>query len=160
MKRIISVAVLALSFGIASGDSITNLSQLVGRELTQEACQKMPVGHDFSNWETATLAVLRSIRMGDVTNFVANATAGMLDREFEVGLTNGIIETFSLAFAQTSGEFSRCRIVSYDITTNTAESACVNINVTLGRGASTNDIPETFNFSFLKVNDAWKINGL
>ena len=160
MKNIITVAALVLSCRLALGDSISNLSQIVGRDITQEVCLSMPVGHDFANWETTTLAVLRSIRTGDVTNFVANATAGMLDREFEVILTNGIPAAFSLAFSQASAEFLRYRVTSYDITTNTTESVCVNINVMLGRGTSTNDIQEIFNFSLLKTNEVWKVDGL
>ena len=77
------VVALVLSCGLAFGDSISNLSQIVGRDITQEVCLSMPAGHDFANWEATTLAVLRSMRTGDVTNFVANSTAGMLDREFE-----------------------------------------------------------------------------
>jgi len=84
----------------------------------------------------------------------------MLDREFEVILTNGIPAAFSLAFSQTSAEFLRYRVTSYDITTNTTESVCVNINVMLGRGTSTNDIQEIFNFSLLKTNEVWKVDGL
>ena len=84
----------------------------------------------------------------------------MLDREFEVSLTNGIPAAFSIAFSQTSPEFSRYRVIVYDITTNTTESVCVNINVMLGRGASTNDIQEIFNFSLLKTNEVWKVDGL
>ena len=160
MKNLITVAALALSCGLAFGDSVSNLSQIVGRDITQEVWLSMPVGYDFANWETATLAVLRSMRTGDVTNFVANATTGMLDREFEVSMTNGIPAAFSLAFSQTSAEFSRYRVTSYDIITNTAESARVNINVILGRGASTNDIQEIFNFSLLKTNEVWKVDGL
>ena len=120
----------------------------------------MPAGHDFANWEATTLAVLRSMRTGDVTNFVANSTAGMLDREFEVSLTNGIPAAFSLAFSQTSTEYSRYRVTAYDIATNTTDSVCVNISVMLGRAASTNDIQEIFNFSLLKTNDVWKVDGL
>ena len=77
------VVALVLSCGLAFGDSISNLSQIVGMDITQEVCLSMPAGHDFANWEATTLAVLRSMRTGDVTNFVANSTAGMLDREFE-----------------------------------------------------------------------------
>ena len=154
------VVALVLSCGLAFGDSISNLSQIVGRDITQEVCLSMPAGHDFANWEATTLAVLRSMRTGDVTNFVANSTAGMLDREFEVSLTNGIPAAFSLAFSQTSTEYSRYRVTAYDITTNTTESVCVNINVMLGRGASTNDIQEIFNFSLLKTNEVWKVDGL
>ena len=154
------VTALVLSCGLAFGDSISNLSQIVGRDITQEMCLAMPAGHDFANWETTTLAMLRSIRTGDVTNFVANSTAGMLEKEFEVGVTNGISAAFSIAFSQTSTEFSRYRVIAYDITTNTTESVCVNINVMLGRGASTNDIQEIFNFSLLKTNEVWKVDGL
>ena len=160
MKNIIIVAALVSSCGLAFGDPISNLSQIVGRDITQEVCLSMPAGHDFANWEATTLAVLRSMRTGDVTNFVANSTAGMLDREFEVSLTNGIPAAFSIAFSQTSTEFSRYRVIAYDITTNTTESVCVNINVMLGRGASTNDIQEIFNFSLLKTNEVWKVDGL
>ena len=160
VKNIIPVAALVLSCGLAFGDSISNLSQIVGRDITQEMCLAMPAGHDFSNWETTTLAMLRSIRTGDVTNFVANSTAGMLKREYALSLTNGIPAAFSLAFLQTAEEFSRYRVTSYDITTNTAESVCVNINVMLRRGASTNDIPEAFNISLLKTNGVWKVDGL
>ena len=160
MKNIITVAALVLSCGLAFGDSISNLSQIVGRDITQEMCLAMPTGHDFANWETTTLAVLRSIRTGDVTNFVANSTTGMLKREYELSLTNGIPAAFSLAFSQTSAEFSRYRVTSYDITTDTTESVCVNMNVMLGRGASTNDIQEIFNFSLLKTNEVWKVDGL
>ena len=159
MKNIIIVAALVSSCGLAFGDSISNLSQIVGRDITQEVCLSMPAGHDFVNWEATTLAVLRSMRTGDATNFVANSTAGMLDREFEVSLTNGIPAAFSLAFSQTSSEFSRYRVTSYNITTNTTESVCVNINVMLGRGASTNDIQEIFNFSLLKTNEVWRVDG-
>ena len=158
-KGQIIVAALALACGFAFGDSISNLSQIVGRDITQEVCLSMPAGHDFANWEATTLAVLRSMRTGDVTNFVANATAGMLDREFEVSLTNGIPAAFSLAFSQTSSEFSRYRVTSYSITTNTTGSVCVNINVMLGRGASTNDIQEIFNFALLKTNEVWRVDG-
>ena len=160
MKNIIIVAALVSSCGLAFGDPISNLSQIVGRDITQEVCLSMPAGHDFANWEATTLAVLRSMRTGDVTNFVANSTAGMLDREFEVSLTNGIPAAFSIAFSQTSTEFSRYRVIAYDITTNTTESVCVNINVMLGRRASTNDIQEIFNFSLLKTNEVWKVDGL
>ena len=160
MKNIITVAALALSCGLAFGDSISNLAQIVGRDITQEVCLLMPAGHDFANWETTTLAALRSMRTGEVTNFVANVTAGMLDREFGVSLTNGIPAAFSLAFSQTSAEFSRYRITSYDISTDTTESVCVNMNVMLGRGASTNDIQEIVNFSLLKTNEVWKVDGL
>ena len=154
------VVALVLSCGLAFGDSISNLSQIVGMDITQEVCLSMPAGHDFANWEATTLAVLRSMRTGDVTNFVANSTAGMLEKEFEVGVTNGISAAFSIAFSQTSTEFSRYRVIAYDITTNTTESVCVNINVMLGRGASTNDIQEIFNFSLLKTNEVWKVDGL
>ena len=106
MKNTIIVAALVLSCGLAFGDSISNLSQIVGRDITQEVCLSMPAGHDFANWEATTLAVLRSMRTGDVTNFVANSTAGMLDRDFEVSLTNGIPAAFSLAFFQTSLVFN------------------------------------------------------
>ena len=160
MKNIITVAALVLSCGLAFGDSISNLSQIVGRDITQEMCLAMPAGHDFANWETTTLAVLRSIRTGDVTNFVANSTAGMLKREYELSLTNGIPAAFSLAFLETSAEFSRYRVTSYDILTNTAESASVNINVILVREASTNEMQEIFNFSLLKTNEVWKVDGL
>ena len=160
VKNIIPVAALVLSCGLAFGDSISNLSQIVGRDITQEMCLAMPAGHDFSNWETTTLAMLRSIRTGDVTNFVANSTAGMLKREYALSLTNGIPAAFSLAFLQTSEEFSCYRVTSYDITTNTAESACVNINMMLRREASTNDMDEIFNFSLLKTNEVWKVDGL
>ena len=160
MKNTITVTALALSCGLAFGDSISNLAQIVGRDITQEMCLAMPAGHDFSNWETTTLAMLRSIRTGDVTNFVANSTTGMLKREYELSLTNGIPAAFSLAFSQTSAEFSRYRVTSYDITTDTTESVCVNMNVMLGRGASTNDIQEIFNFSLLKTNEVWKVDGL
>ena len=159
-KGQIIVAALVSSCGLAFGDSISNLSQIVGRDITQEVCLSMPAGHDFANWEATTLAVLRSMRTGDATNFVANSTAGMLDREFEVSLTNGIPAAFSLAFSQTSTEYSRYRVTAYDITTNTTDSVCVNISVMLGRAASTNDIQEIFNFSLLKTNDVWKVDGL
>ena len=160
MKNTITIAALALACGFAFGDSISNLSQIVGRDITQEMCLAMPAGHDFANWETTTLAVLRSIRTGDVTNFVANSTAGMLKREYELSLTNGIPAAFSLAFLETSAEFSRYRVTSYDILTNTAESASVNINVILVREASTNEMQEIFNFSLLKTNEVWKVDGL
>ena len=159
-KDQIIVAALVLSCGLAFGDSISNLSQIVGRDITQEVCLSMPAGHDFANWEATTLAVLRSMRTGDVTNFVANSTAGMLDREFEVSLTNGIPADFSLSFSQTSAEFSRYRVTSYNIITNTTESVDVNINVMFGRGTSTNDIQEIFNFSLLKTNEVWKVDGI
>lgn len=170
MKQLVTVLFMACATALASarvevsalpfGDSISNLSQIVGRDITQEVCLSMPAGHDFANWEATTLAVLRSMRTGDVTNFVANSTAGMLDREFEVSLTNGIPAAFSLAFSQTSIEYSRYRVTAYDITTNTTDSVCVNISVMLGRAASTNDIQEIFNFSLLKTNDVWKVDGL
>ena len=159
-KGVITIAALALSCGFAFGNSISNLSQIVGRDITQEVCLAMPAGHDFANWETTTLAVLRSIRTGDVTNFVANSTAGMLKREYELSLTNGIPAAFSLAFLETSAEFSRYRVTSYDILTNTAESASVNINVILVREASTNEMQEIFNFSLLKTNEVWMVDGL
>lgn len=161
VKNIITIAALVVvSCGLAFGDSISNLSQIVGRDITQEMCLAMPAGHDFANWETTTLAVLRSIRTGDVTNFVANSTAGMLKREYELSLTNGIPAAFSLAFLETSAEFSRYRVTSYDILTNTAESASVNINVILVREASTNEMQEIFNFSLLKTNEVWMVDGL
>ena len=161
VKNIITIAALVVvSCGLAFGDSISNLSQIVGRDITQEMCLAMPAGHDFATWETTTLAVLRSIRTGDVTNFVANSTAGMLIREYELSLTNGIPAAFSLAFLETSAEFSRYRVTSYDILTNTAESASVNINVILVREASTNEMQEIFNFSLLKTNEVWKVDGL
>ena len=84
----------------------------------------------------------------------------MLDREFEVCLTNGIPAAFPLAFSQTSTEYSRYRMTAYDVTSNTTDSVCVNISVMLGRAASTNDIQEIFNFSLLKTNEVWKVDGL
>ena len=49
MKNTITIAALALSCGFAFGDSISNLSQIVGRDITQEVCLSMPVRHDFAN---------------------------------------------------------------------------------------------------------------
>ena len=49
VKSIITVAALVLSCRLALGDSISNLSQIVGRDITQEVCLSMPVGHDFAN---------------------------------------------------------------------------------------------------------------
>ena len=49
MKNIIIVAALVSSCGLAFGDSISNLSQIVGRDITQEVCLSMPAGHDFAN---------------------------------------------------------------------------------------------------------------
>ena len=127
MKQLVAVLFMACATALASarvevsalpfGDSISNLSQIVGRDITQEVCLSMPAGHDFANWEATTLAVLRSMRTGDVTNFVANSTAGMLDREFEVSLTNGIPAAFSLAFTSRGRAFCgrggrRCRVPS------------------------------------------------
>ena len=97
------VVALVLSCGLAFGDSISNLSQIVGRDITQEVCLSMPAGHDFANWEATTLAVLRSMRTGDVTNFVANSTAGMLDREFE--------RTATLLLRAVSGEDGDAEVV-------------------------------------------------
>ena len=102
MKNTIIVAALVLSCGLAFGDSISNLSQIVGRDITQEVCLSMPAGHDFANWEATTLAVLRSMRTGDVTNFVANSTAGMLDREFERTATLLLRAVFFVAVVEGS----------------------------------------------------------
>ena len=96
------VVALVLSCGLAFGDSISNLSQIVGRDITQEVCLSMPAGHDFANWEATTLAVLRSMRTGDVTNFVANSTAGMLDREFERTATLLLRAVFFVAVVEGS----------------------------------------------------------
>jgi len=155
-------AAVVLSRGVALGDSISNLSQVVGMDLTQELCQAMPSGSGFANWETTALATLRAIRMGDATNFVANSTPGMLSREFEVVATNAVSvpATFTQAFSLTSSEFSRYRVTAYAVTTNSPGRVCVDINVLLRRGDSQNDIPETLNLSLIKTNDVWKVDGL
>ena len=59
-KGVITIAALALSCGFAFGNSISNLSQIVGRDITQEVCLAMPVGHDFASWETTALAARQS----------------------------------------------------------------------------------------------------
>ncbi len=160
MKRMIIAIAFGLSCGFAFGDSISNLSQVVGMDITREVCQSMPVGSGFANWEITALATLRAIRTGDATNFVANSTSEMLYREFEISLTNGVPATFAHAFSQTSAEFSRYRITSYDITTNTVEAVALRLNVQLGRSTSTNDISDTINFYMLKTNDVWKVDGI
>lgn len=153
-------AAVVLSRGVALGDSISNLSQVVGMDLSQELCQGMPRGGGFADWETTTLAMLRAMRTGDATNFVANSTAGMLEREFAVCVTNGVSEKFVQAFSQTSVEFSHFRVSSYAVTTNVPERVCLDISVLLRRGVSPHDIPETMNVSLLKTNGVWKVDGL
>ena len=160
MRTASVVAVVMLSCGIALCDSISNLSQIVGIDLTHELCQGLPSGSGFANWEAVTLATLRAIRMGDATNFVANTTAGMLNREFEIALTNDVPATFAQAFSLTSAEFSRYYVTSYAVITNAPERVCVDINVLLRRGISSHDILETLNFSLLKTNYVWKVDGL
>lgn len=48
-KGVITIAALALSCGFAFGDSISNLSQIVGRDITQEVCLAM------TSWPPRTL---------------------------------------------------------------------------------------------------------
>lgn len=160
MKKASIVVAVVMFCGFAVGDSISNMAQIVGRDITQDMCMAMPTGYGFSNWEKATLAVLRAIRTGDATNFFANATIEMLNREFAVSPTNSIPENFSQAFAQTSAEFSRYRVTSYEIRTNTSDLVGLDINLMLRRGTSTNDILETINFSLIRTNDVWKVDGL
>lgn len=160
MRKNFFVMAVALSCGFAIGDSISNLSQVVGMDITHELCQGLPSGSGFSDWEMTALATLRAIRMGDVTNFVANSTTGMLNREFDVCITNVIPATFSQAFCLTSSEFSRYHLTSYAVSTNVPGRVCVDLSVMLRRVTSQHDISESLNLVLLKTNEVWKVDGL
>lgn len=160
MKKLIVFPLVAVLYSLAFGEPISNLSQVVGVDLTPAVCSQLPSGCGFADWEIATLAMIRNIRTGDATNFVANATAELLAREFDVALTNGVPDEFAQAFALTSAEFAHYRLASYALATNLPDRVGLGMSVTLRRNEASHDISEVMNVSLLKTNAVWLVDGL
>lgn len=155
MKRMTCI-VIALTAG--SAFCVTNLAQIVGRDLTPEVCSGIP--DDSSTWESAALATLKFIRLGDATNFWRISTADLLVREFEAASSNGMSEVFASAFRDASAEFSHYMPMSYSVVTNTKNRVSLDLPTLLKRGESTSGITELFHFSLISTDSGWRLDDM
>lgn len=155
-----SLRVLALIAGVASaygvhGNSITNISQCINRNLTTEVLAMFPT-NATSSAQSCVLTFVKGSVCGDLRTFATPFSDAICVSEFGFSGIDSIPESVSNEFSVLMSSISNCicKVISYS---ETITNGLIRANITLHRQGEYYNRAEVSHLDIAQTNNVWHI---